>query len=229
MTSWWATMPRMRTEWTRIPAAPAPPRAPATTSSVVGSGAHSDDAAAMRATVASAVPDGASALLSWCSSMTSAVSKNGAAISAKRIISTAEIEKLAATTQFGPPRELGAEHGRGPRRSARSCRRRRGCRASPATARCARAAAATVKSTTTSAPASANAFGSPAIVEPLDRARRRRAGRPRRRARAPGRRPPPRTPSRPSARLPRDPDPHAPSFELPDRAGSRTVRASQRS
>ena len=63
----------------------------------------------MRATVVRAVPDGASALLSWCSSMTSAVSKNGAAISAKRIISTAEIEKLAATTQFGSARELVAE------------------------------------------------------------------------------------------------------------------------
>ena len=103
MTSWWATMPRIRTEWTRMPPRPTPPRAPATTSSVVGSGAHSGDAAAIRATVASAVPDGASTLLSWCSSMISAVSKNGAAISAKRIISTAEIEKLAATTQFGPP------------------------------------------------------------------------------------------------------------------------------
>ena len=61
------------------------------------------DAAAIRSAVASAVPDGASTLPSWCSSMISAVSKYGAASSAKRIISTAEIEKLAATTQFGPP------------------------------------------------------------------------------------------------------------------------------
>ena len=68
----------------------------------VGSGAHSDEAAAIRCAVATAVPDGASILASWCSSMISAVSKNGAAISAKRIISTALIAKLAAMTQLLP-------------------------------------------------------------------------------------------------------------------------------
>ena len=41
--------------------------------------------------------------------MISAVSKNGAAISAKRIISTAEMAKLAATTQFGPSARTHAE------------------------------------------------------------------------------------------------------------------------
>ena len=132
-----------------------------------GPAAQRSDAAAIRSAVASAVPDGASALASWCSSMISAVSKNGAAISAKRIISTAEIEKLAATTQFGPPSpNSSANAGEVVVGQARSCRRRRGCRASPATARCAAPPAATVKSTTTSAPASANARGSPAIVRP---------------------------------------------------------------
>ena len=75
-------------------------RAPSTTSSVVGSGAQSGDAAAMRRAVIIAVPDGASALASWCSSMTSAVSKYGAASSAKRIISTAPMAKFGAIRQL---------------------------------------------------------------------------------------------------------------------------------
>ena len=54
----------------------------------------------MRCTVIMAVPDGASALASWCSSITSAVSKKGDAISAKRIISTAPMAKLGATRQL---------------------------------------------------------------------------------------------------------------------------------
>ena len=54
----------------------------------------------MRCTVIMAVPDGASALASWCSSITSAVSKNGAASSAKRIISTAPMAKFGATRQL---------------------------------------------------------------------------------------------------------------------------------
>ena len=54
----------------------------------------------MRSTVCMAVPEGASTFWSWCSSMTSAVSKNGAAISAKRIISTAPMAKLGATMQL---------------------------------------------------------------------------------------------------------------------------------
>ena len=37
-TSWWATRPRSRTEWTWMPPAPSPPRAPSTTSSVGGVG-----------------------------------------------------------------------------------------------------------------------------------------------------------------------------------------------
>ena len=65
-----------------------------------GRAAHSDDAAAMRRAVIIAVPEGASALASWCSSMTSAVSKNGAASSAKRIISTAPMAKFGAIRQF---------------------------------------------------------------------------------------------------------------------------------
>ena len=50
----------------------------------------------MRCAVVTAVPDGASTLPSWCSSMISAVSKHGAASSAKRIISTALIAKFEA-------------------------------------------------------------------------------------------------------------------------------------
>ena len=98
--------------------------------------------------------------------MISAVSKYGAAISAKRIISTAEIEKLAATMQFGPPRPNSSPN------AARSSSVNpvvpttawMPCIASQGTVR--RAESATVKSTTTSAPASANAFGSAAIVTP---------------------------------------------------------------
>ncbi len=54
----------------------------------------------MRSTVAKAVPEGASTLPSWCSSMTSAVSNQGAASSAKRIMSTAPMAKLGATMQL---------------------------------------------------------------------------------------------------------------------------------
>jgi hypothetical protein len=60
-------------------------------------------AAAIRSAVASAVPDGASTLRSWWYSMISAVSKNGAASSAKRIISTAEIAKFGAIRQWAGP------------------------------------------------------------------------------------------------------------------------------
>ena len=67
---------------------------------VVGSGAQSADAAAIRSTVSIAVPDGASTFWSWCSSMISAVSKYGAAISANRIMSTAPIAKFGAITQL---------------------------------------------------------------------------------------------------------------------------------
>ena len=52
-------MPRIRTECTGMPATIAP-RAPAATTVVVGSGAQSPDAAAMRLAVRTAVPEGAS-------------------------------------------------------------------------------------------------------------------------------------------------------------------------
>ena len=93
-TSWCATSPRIRTEWMGIPPAPSPPRAPSSTVFVVGSGAHCDDASAIRSAVAIAVPDGASTLSSWWSSMISAVSKYGAASSANFIMSTALIAKF---------------------------------------------------------------------------------------------------------------------------------------
>ena len=49
------------------------------------------------------VPDGASALPAWCSSMTSADSKNGAACAANRIISTAPTEKFGTTSTRRSP------------------------------------------------------------------------------------------------------------------------------
>ena len=99
-TSWWATMPRSRTEWTWMPPATTPPRLPSTTCLVVGSAPQSGDRAAMRSAVSIAVPDGASTFWSWCSSTISAVSKYGAASSAKRIISTAPMAKLGAMMQL---------------------------------------------------------------------------------------------------------------------------------
>ena len=72
--------PRPRGGWDRAPTSATPP--------------------AMRCTVIMAVPDGASTLASWCSSITSAVSKYGAASSAKRIISTAPMAKFGATRQL---------------------------------------------------------------------------------------------------------------------------------
>ena len=75
-------------------------RAPATTSVVVGSGAQSALAAAIRSTVRMAVPEGESTLASWWNSMTSAVSNHGAASSAKRIIKMAPMAKLGAIRQL---------------------------------------------------------------------------------------------------------------------------------
>ena len=165
-TSWLAITPRRRTACTGMPPAPLPPRAPAATSSSVGSGAHRSLAAAMRATVAIAVPDGASRL---------------------RVV--VELEHLGgleerrrqlgeAHRQHGADGEVGGDEAvaRRERRLERGevgvveagrARRRRGCRARPATAACVRAASATVKSTTTVA------------------RRRRRARRGRRRCRRP--------------------------------------------
>ena len=75
MTSWWATRPRARTECTGIPSIDAP-RAPGT-SWVVASGAAGRPAraCAMSRAVCVAVPEGASTLSGWCSSMISADSK----------------------------------------------------------------------------------------------------------------------------------------------------------
>ena len=81
-----------------------PPRAPSATTFVVGSSLQSFDAAAMRCAVRIAVPDGASILWSWWSSMISDVSKYGAAISAKRIIRIAPIAKFGAITALASDR-----------------------------------------------------------------------------------------------------------------------------
>ena len=51
-------------------------------------------AAVIRSSVRIAVPEGVRSFWSWCSSMMSAVSNHGAAISAKRIIGMAPIAKL---------------------------------------------------------------------------------------------------------------------------------------
>ena len=55
----------------------------------------------MRSAVCIAVPDGASIFWSWWSSMTSAVSKYGAASSAKRTISTAPMAKFGSDHRVG--------------------------------------------------------------------------------------------------------------------------------
>ena len=148
--SWWATMPRIRTAWRRMPAGPAPPRAPGTTSRSVGSSAQSGDAAAMRSAVARAVPEGASTLPSWCSSMTSAVSNQGAAISAKRCISTAPMAKLGTIRQA---LDVKAASSAARSSSPRPLVPTTACTpAAASTPRLARLASATVKSTTTSTP-----------------------------------------------------------------------------
>ncbi len=162
-TSSWATSPRRRTECTRMPSSVTPPRAPSRTVFVVGSDAQSPDAAAIRSAVSIAVPDGASTFWSWCSSMISAVSKYGAAISAKRIISTAPMAKFGAITA------LAFDASKRVRRSSMSSGVNpvvpttawMSCPAHQA--RFPRAASTTVKSTTTSAPASAIASARGAI------------------------------------------------------------------
>ena len=112
----------------------------------------------MRSAVSMAVPDGASTFWSWWSSMISAVSNQGAASSAKRIMSTAPMAKLGATMQLllvnvlGQPVEVvvGEAGGARPRRGRR-CRR--------TSARFSRAASTWVKSTATSAPACGEGVG----------------------------------------------------------------------
>ena len=147
-----------------MPPGPFPPRAPGTTSLVVGSGAQSAEAAAMRRAVIIAVPDGASALPSWCSSMISAVSKKGAASSAKRIISTAPMAKLGAMRQLD---RVKASRREATSASVKPVVPTTVCTPSAAhQARLARAASRTVKSTATSTPAAAMADGSAATGRP---------------------------------------------------------------
>ena len=97
-TSWWATRPASRTECTWISSTVAP-RAPASSSFVASGGAPrpaADRASPIRPAVRSAVPEGASILFAWCSSMISAESKKRAAWAANRIIKIAPMEKLGA-------------------------------------------------------------------------------------------------------------------------------------
>ena len=86
-----------------MPSAAVAPRAPASTMSVVGSGGHGALPAARRASamtvaVCMAVPEGASRLASWCSSMTSTPSMCGATIRAQCSNSTAPMAKLGTMT-----------------------------------------------------------------------------------------------------------------------------------
>ena len=151
----------------RMSAGPTPPRAPDTTSRVVGSGAQSTEAAAIRSAVATAVPDGASILPSWWVSTISAVSNHGAANSANRIISTAPMAKLGATKQL-----LVLKTSRNAARSSspRPLVPTTACTpAAASTGSVARLASATVKSTTTSTPGPASSKSSTlaATVTPL--------------------------------------------------------------
>ena len=83
MTSWWATRPGRRTEW-------------------MGT------SPSIRAAVRSAVPEGASSLPSWCSSMISALAMCRDASAAKRIISTAPTAKFGAITALAGPASASA-------------------------------------------------------------------------------------------------------------------------
>src|SRR4029450_9996762 len=106
-TSWWATRPGSRTEWTRTPAT-SPPRTPATDSRPAGERSLAPPwAAAIALAVRSAVPEGASALPAWCSSITSADGKCRAAIVAKCMARTAPRVKFGAQTGW-PPSSTGA-------------------------------------------------------------------------------------------------------------------------
>ena len=118
----------------------------------------------MRCAVTTAVPDGASAFASWWSSIISAVSNHGAAISAKRIINTAPIAKFAAINA------LADEASKAPLKLAKSSSLNPVVPTTQWTpfsahhSRLERAAERTVKSTTTSAPASSSACGEPAMT-----------------------------------------------------------------
>ena len=111
----------------------------------------------MRLAVSIAVPEGASIFSSWWSSMISAVSKYGAASSAKRIISTAPIAKLGTMTAFAPEasnamRTFSMSSALNPVVPTTAC-----TSFFAHHARFSRAASITVKSTATSAPAAASA------------------------------------------------------------------------
>ena len=103
------------------------PRAPGRTRSVVGSGGRGARPAARRPSsmaraVSNAVPDGASRLASWCSSITSTPSMSGAASLEKCMSSTAPTAKLAATMALGPPPRTAPSGRSGRRPRARWCR-----------------------------------------------------------------------------------------------------------
>ncbi len=75
------------------------PRAPSGSCVVAsGGGVHpaADRACPIIAAVRAAVPDGASTLSGWCSSMTSTDSKKGAALAANDIMSSAPMAKFGA-------------------------------------------------------------------------------------------------------------------------------------
>ena len=101
-----ATSPRSRTECTRTPSTSAP-RAPSS-ACVVASGTGPRPAAARAAAIAEAVcravPDGASTLSGWCSSITSTDSNQRAARAANAMARTAPSAKFGATSTPTPGR-----------------------------------------------------------------------------------------------------------------------------
>ena len=166
-TSWWATRPRRRTEWTWMPPGPTPPRAPAHRPVRVGSAPQSPDAAAMRSAVSMAVPEGASTLASWCSSMISAVSNHG-----RRQLGEADHEHRADGEVGGDdaaPRRRTGRTSRQPRSGPRSLSPVVPTTGVHAVGRVPgrgwpRMTLGEVKSTTTSTPAAARASSSAAMV-----------------------------------------------------------------
>ena len=124
----------------------------------------------MRSAVSMAVPDGASTFWSWWSSMISAVSNQGAASSAKRIMSTAPMAKLGATKQLllvnisaSRSRSSGSQAGGADHRVD-------AVRGAPG--RFSRAASTWVKSTATLAPACEDGVGVGRHLQPADGERR---------------------------------------------------------
>ena len=118
----------------------------------------------MRRTVIIAVPDGASALASWCSSMTSAVSKYGAASSAKRIMRTAPMAKFGAIRQLD---RVNADRSAATSSSVKPVVPTTACSpCSPHHGTLTRAASRTVRSSATCTPAASIAAGSSATSIP---------------------------------------------------------------